>query len=58
MDSYGNIPEYKNAINTNLIPNSNTFMPNSQTCHECAKVDLRSKVQNNNAYVQLEFILI
>lgn len=53
MDSYGNVPEYRDAINPNLIPNSNLGMQaNSQVCHECTKNDLRAKVETSNAHQQ------
>ena len=53
MDNNGNVPEYKDAINRNLIPNINSFTSNNQhVCHECTKTDLRAKVETNNAYNQ------
>lgn len=53
MDFHGNVPEYKDAINPNLIPNSNSFLNNNQQiCHECAKTDLRAKVETSKAHNQ------
>jgi hypothetical protein len=59
MDNNGNVPEYKDAINRNLIPNINSFTSNNQQiCHECTKTDLRAKVETNNAYNQYNIYLI
>ncbi|CAF0985507.1 unnamed protein product [Brachionus calyciflorus] len=54
VDDYGNVLEFKDAINTRPHQTS-TKDPSyldSQVCHECAKLDLRTQVETSLAYNQ------
>lgn len=57
MDNYGNVDEFRDSIYSK--PNHNSYSSlnsNQQTCHECSKLDLRAKVETNQAYNQYFFI--
>lgn len=55
IDPQGNIEDYREAVNAriaqNLI-NVNSQLNNGQICHECQKLDLRTKAENTQAYNQ------
>jgi hypothetical protein len=54
IDTAGNSDNYRELISERKVQNSissSTFqVSQQQTCHECAKLDLRTKVETNLAY--------
>jgi hypothetical protein len=53
IDSYGTVQDYKDAVNSKIAQNINSnLQTNGQVCHECQKLDLRSKVETSQAYNQ------
>ena len=58
MDNEGNIPEYRNMLNSKQFDVHETQNDvEANVCHQCTKLDLRDKVEKSEAYNKFDLLL-